>query len=67
MQVEDVPGIGLAPRRLVGQQGQLAVGGGVLAEVVDHHQGVLAAVAEVLGDAEAGERRRPLQPRCRGG
>ena len=61
MQVEHVAGIGLATGRLAGQQRDLAMRRGVLAEVVDHHQRMLAAVAKVLRHRHAGERGDPLQ------
>jgi len=38
------------------------MGRGVLCQVVDDDQRVLAPVAEILGDREAGEWRDPLQP-----
>ena len=63
VQIEDVAGIGLAARRLARQQRDLAVRRGVLGQVVEHDQRVLAAVAEILGHRHAGERRDPLQPR----
>ena len=59
--VEHVAGIRLAAGRLAGQQRDLAVGGGVLGQVVDHDQRVAAAIAEILRHREAGERRDPLQ------
>ncbi len=54
MQVEDVAGVGLAPGRTPQQQGDLAVGPGLLGEVVVDDQGVLAAVPEVLAHGAAG-------------
>ena len=65
VQVEDVARIGLATGRLARQQRDLAMGGGVLGQVVDHDQRMLAAVAKILGHGEAGERRDPLQARAR--
>ena len=41
--------------------------GGVFGEIVDHHQSMLAAIAEIFGHGEAGERRDPLQAGRRGG
>ena len=67
MQVEDVTGIGFATRRLTRQQGDLAMRRRVLGQIVDHHQRVLAAIAEILGHGHAGERRDPLQARRSGG
>ena len=64
MHVEDIAGIGLAARRLARQQRDLAMAGGMLGQVVDHDQRVLAAVAEILRHGEAGERRDPLQARA---
>ena len=62
MDVEDVAGIGLAPGRLVGEKRDLAVGRGVLGQVVDDHQRVTAAVAEILRHGEGGEGSGPEQP-----
>src|SRR5450432_3552722 len=39
------------------------MGGGVLGQVVDHDQGVLAAVTKILRHGETRERRDPLQSR----
>jgi len=44
MQVEYVTGIRLAAGWLAGQQRQLAVGGGVLGQIVDDDQRVLAVI-----------------------
>ena len=55
MNVEHVAGIGFAPGRLTRQQRDLAMGGGVLGQIVDHDQRVLAAIAEIF---RHGERRR---------
>ncbi len=67
MNVEHVAGIGLAAGRLTGEQRDLAMGGGVLGQIVDDDQRVLAAIAKILRDGEARERRDPLQPgRTRG-
>ena len=62
MKIENVAGIGLAARRLAGQQRQFAVGGGVLGQIVDDDERVLAAVAKIFGDREASKWRDPLQP-----
>ena len=63
MHIEHVAGIGLASGRLARQQRDLAMAGGVLRQVVDHDQGMLAAIAEILGHGEAGEGGDPLQTR----
>ena len=62
MHVEYITGIGFAPGRLTRQQCDLAMGGGVLRQVVDHDQRVLTAITEILRHGEAGEGRDPLQP-----
>ena len=67
MQIEDVAGIGLASRRLMRQQRELAMRRGVLAQIVDDDERVAAAVAEIFGHGEAGEGRDPLQARRRRG
>ena len=54
MQVEDVTGVGLAARRAAQQQRQLAVGLGLLGEVVVDDQGVLAVLHPVLAQRAAG-------------
>ena len=64
--VKNVARKGLPSRRLVGEERKLAVGRGVLGEVVDDDERMAALVAEVFGDGEAGEGRDPLQ-RGRGG
>ena len=61
MHIEHVAGIGLAAGRLARQQRDLAMAGGVLGQIVDHDQRMLAAVAEILRHGEAGEGRDPLQ------
>ena len=63
MDIEHVAGISLAPRRLAGEERDLAMRGGVLGHVVDDDQRVLAAIAEVFRHREAGKRRDPLQTR----
>ena len=65
--IENVARIGLAPGRLAGQERELAMGRGVLGQIVDDHQRVAAAIAEIFADREAGERRDPLQRGGRGG
>lgn len=67
MEEKDVAGIGLAPGRLSGQQGDLAMGRGMLGEIVEHHHRMAATIPKILGHREARERRDPLQPRRRGG
>ncbi len=54
MQVEDVARVGLASRRTTQEQRHLAVGVGVLGEVVVHAQRVSALVEEVLGHGATG-------------
>ena len=69
MQVKNVTGIGLAAGWLAGQQCQLAVGCGMLGQIVDDDQRMLAVIPEIFGDRETRERRDPLQSgggRCRG-
>src|ERR687890_182852 len=63
MQVEHVARVSLAPRRAPEQQGDFAVGRGVLREVVVDRQDVAAAVAEVLADGRARIRREVLHRR----
>ena len=60
--IEDVAGKGLAPGRPAQQQRQLAVGAGVLREIVVDDQHVAAGLHEVLGDAGGGVRRDVGQP-----
>ena len=67
MDVEDVAGIGLAPGRPAQQQRDLAVGGGVLGQIVDHQQHVAPARHEILGHGAGGVGRQPLQARRRVG
>ncbi len=68
MQVEDVAGIGLAARRPAQQQRELAVGVGLLGEVVVDHQGVPPLlVHEVLGHRRPGVGGDVLQRRRVGG
>ena len=54
VQVEDVAGVGLAARRTAQQQRHRAVGLGLLGQVVEHDQDVLALVHPVLADGRAG-------------
>ena len=54
MQVEDVARVGLAARRAAQQQRHRAVGLGLLGQVVEHDQDVLALVHPVLADGRAG-------------
>ena len=61
MEVEDVTGVGLAPGGTTEEQGHLAVGDGLLGEIVVEDDGVLAVVAEVLADGAAGVRGEELQ------
>ena len=62
MQVKNVTGIGLAAGWLAGQQCQLAVSCGMLGQIVDDDQRMLAVIPEMFGDRETRERRDPLQP-----
>jgi len=69
VQVKNVTGIGLAAGWLAGQQCQLAVSCGMLGQIVDDDQRMLAVIPEIFGDRETRERRDPLQSgggRCRG-
>jgi hypothetical protein len=63
MQVEDVTGIGLAAGWLASEQREFAMGRGVLCQIVDDNQRVLAVIPEIFGDRETSERRDPLQSR----
>ena len=54
VQVEDVAGVGLAARRAAQQQRHGAVGLGLLGQVVEDDQDVLALVHPVLADGRAG-------------
>src|ERR1035441_6410058 len=60
VQVEDVAGEGFAARRAAQQQGDLAIGGGVLGEIVVYAEGVAFGIAEVLPDGASGEGREIL-------
>ena len=63
MQVEDVARIGLAAGRTAQQQRHLAVGDGLLGEVVIGDHRVHAVVAEIFAHGAAGERRQELHRR----
>jgi len=65
MEVEDVTGVRLAARRAPGEERDLAIGPGVLRQVVVHDQGVPALVAEELAHRAAAERREVLEGRGR--
>ncbi len=66
MHIEHVARIRLTPRRLAGQQRDLAVARRMFGEIVDDHEHMLAKVAEILGHGDTGKRRDPLQPRRAG-
>ena len=53
MEVEDVTGVGLAARWATQQQGDLAIGLGLLGEVVVDHQRVFAVLHPLLSDSAA--------------
>ena len=61
VQVEDVARVGLAARRAAQQQRDRAVGVGLLGQVVEHDEDVLALVHPVLADARAGVGREVLE------
>ena len=61
MEVEDVAGIGFAARRPPKQQRNLAVGPGVLGEVVVDDQGLLALLHELLSNGAARVGRQVLE------
>ena len=63
VQIEDVAREGLAARRPAEEQRELAVGIGLLGQVVVDDKRVLALVEEVLAHRGAGERRHPLDRR----
>ena len=67
VQIEHVAGIGLAPRRAAQQQRHLAVGHGLLGEVVVEDDRVHPVVAEILADGAAGIGGEELQRRGLGG
>ena len=60
MEVEDIAGVGLAARRAAQQQRQLAVGPGVLGEVIVDDQHRAAVGHEVLGHRCTGVGRQVL-------
>ena len=69
MEIENVARISFAARRTAQQQRNLAVGHGVLGEIVVHHQRVAARIAEVLADGRRRvgrdvEHRRGFGGRC---
>ena len=61
VQVEHVARVGLAARRAAQQQRDGAVGLGLLGQVVEHDQHVLAVVHPVLGDGRTGVGRKPFE------
>src|SRR5258708_38323200 len=66
MQIEYIARIGFATGWLSGEQREFAMGRGMLGQIVEDDQRVLAAIAKILGYGEARERRDPLQSRrCR--
>src|SRR5690606_32575885 len=60
-EIEHVARVGFTSRRTTQQQGNLAVGNGLLGQVVVHDQGVFTAVAEVFAHGATGVRRQVLQ------
>src|SRR5690606_34115365 len=60
VEVEDVARISLAAGRTAEEERELAVGDGLLGEVVVDDEGVAAVVAEVLAHGAAGVRREEL-------
>ena len=67
MEIEHVAGIGFAARRAAQQQRHLAIGHGLLGEIVIDDQRVHAVVAEELAHRAAGIGREELQRRRLGG
>ena len=67
MQIEDVARIGFAARRTAQQQRHLAVGDGLLGQIVIDDHGVHAVVAEIFAHGAAGEGREELHRRRIGG
>src|SRR6476619_3679386 len=63
VQVEDVTGVGLTARRTAQQQRHGAVGLGLLAQVVEDDEDVLALVHPVLADGRTGVGREVLEAR----
>ena len=63
MQIEYIARIGFATGWLSGEQREFAMGRGMLGQIVEDDQRVLAAIAKILGYGEPCERRDPLQSR----
>ena len=63
MDIEDVPGIGLASRRALQEEGDLTMDPGVLGQVVEHHQHVAPVTHEVLAERTGGVGDEELLPR----
>ena len=63
MQIEHVTRIGFAARRAAQQERHLAIGDGLLRQIVIHNHGMHAVVAEVFAHGAAGERRQELHRR----
>ena len=61
VEIEHVARVGFTARRTAQQQGDLAVGNGLLGQVVVHDQSVFTAVAEVFAHGATGVRREELQ------
>ena len=61
--VEDVAGVGLAPRRAAQQERELAVGPGVAGQIIVDHQHVAALLHEVLAHGGGGVGGDELEPR----
>ena len=61
MQVEHVTGEGFATRRAAQQQRDRAVGVGLLGQVVEHDEHMLAVVHPVLADGRTGVGRKPFE------
>lgn len=55
MEVEDVSGVGLTSGRATEEEGHLTVGDGLLGQIVEDDEGVLAVVTEPLSDGGSGE------------
>ena len=67
MQIEYVARISFAARRTAQQQRHLAVGDGLLGQVIIDDNGMHAVVAEILAHGAAGKRRQVLHRRGIGG
>ena len=65
VEIEHVARIGFAARRPAQQQRHLAIGHGLLGQIVVADQGVHAVVAEIFADGAAGEGREELHRRRR--